>query len=61
MPHLTWIDHPSLRIERTVICVWLCDRELSPAAAELKEVILASARKIRRPELSWKLVPFTAA
>ncbi len=60
MPHLTWIDHPSLRIERTVICVWRRDRELSPAAAELKEVILAFARKICRLELSWKPVPFTA-
>lgn len=52
MPHLTWIDHPTLRIERTVICVWRRDRELSPAATELREVILASAKKMRSPDLS---------
>ena len=46
-PLLSWIDHLDLRIDRSVICIWRRDSELSPAAEEFRDVIIARARKYR--------------
>ncbi len=46
-PLLAWIDHESLRIDRSVICIWRRQSELSPAAEEFREVLVARARRYR--------------